>query len=121
MDEDVIITRNKVRHVAQGFTQLEGLDYDETFAHFSRLEAIILFLGSAYFMNFKIQHMNVKTALLYGDLEQEVFLKQPLSFENKEFPDHVYMLDKVVYGKKQAPRSQYDTLTLYLLQTRYKR
>ena len=59
--------------------------------------------------------MDVKSAFLHGDLEQEVFLKQPPGFEDKDFPDHVYRLDKAVYGLKQAPRAWYDTLTDYLL------
>ena len=104
MDEDGVVTRNKARLVAQGFTQLEGLDYDETFAPVARLEAIRLFLAYASFKNFTVYQMDVKTAFLHGDLEQEVFLKQPPGFEDKDFPDHVYRLDKAVYGLKQAPR-----------------
>ena len=65
--------------------------------------------------------MDVKTAFLHGDLEQEVFLKQPPGFEDKEFPDHVYRLDKAVYGLKQAHRAWYDTLTEYLLHQGYRR
>ena len=75
MDEDGVVTRNKARLVAQGFTQLEGLDYDETFAPVARLEAIRLFLAYASFKNFTVFQMDVKTAFLHGDLEQEVFLK----------------------------------------------
>ncbi|KAL4590852.1 hypothetical protein LXL04_003796 [Taraxacum kok-saghyz] len=103
IDEDGIVTRNKARLVAQGFTQLEGLDYDETFAPVARLEAIRLFLAYASFKNFTVYQMDVKTAFLHGDLEQEVFLNQPPGFEDKDFPDHVYRLDKAVYGLKQAP------------------
>ena len=113
MDEDGIVTRNKARLVAQGFTHLEGLDYDETFAPVARLEAIRLFIAYSSFKNFTVFQMNVKTAFLHGDLEQEVFLKQPPGFEDKDFPDHVYRLDKAVYGLKQAPRAWYDTLTEY--------
>ena len=65
--------------------------------------------------------MDVKTAFLHGDLEQEVFLKQSPGFEDKDFPDHVYPLDKAVYGLKQAPRAWYDTLTEYLLRQGYRR
>ena len=121
VDEDGIVTRNKARLVAQGFTQLEGLDYDETFAPVARLEAIRLFLAFASFKNFKVYQMDVKTAFLHGDLQEEVFLKQPPGFENAEFPYHVYRLDKAVYGLKQAPRAWYDTLSSYLLSNGYKR
>ena len=83
MDEDGIVTRNKARLVAQGFTQLEGLDYDENFAPVARLEAIRLFLAYASFKNFTVFQIDVKTTFLHGDLEQEVFLKQPPDFEDK--------------------------------------
>ena len=71
--------------VAQGFTQLEGLDYDETLAPVARLEANRLFLAYASFKNFTVYQMDVKTAFLHGDLEQEVFLKQPLALKTKTF------------------------------------
>lgn len=115
MDEDGIVIRNKARLVAQGFTQLEALDYDETFSPIACLEAIRLFLAYASFMKFKVYPMDVKTAFLHGDLPQEVYLKQPPGFLKEDFPDHVYRLDKAVYGLKQAPRAWYDTLTAYLL------
>ena len=120
-DEDGIVTRNKARLVAQGFTQLEGLDYDETFSPVARLEAIRLFLAYASFINFKVYQMDVKTAFLHGELGEEVFLKQPPGFESVEFTDHVYRLDKELYGLKQAPRAWYDTLAAYLMEKGYKR
>ena len=85
IDEDGIVTRNNAQLVAQGFTQLEGLDYEETFAHVSRLKAIRLFLAYASFKNFTVYEMDVKTAFLHGDLEQEVFLKQALDLNTKNF------------------------------------
>ncbi|KAI3752823.1 hypothetical protein L2E82_24860 [Cichorium intybus] len=109
------------RLVAQGFTQMEGLDYDETFAPVARLEAIRLFLAFASFMKFKVFQMDVKTAFFHGDLPQEVYLKQPPGFCNDSFPNHVYRLDKAVYGLKQAPRAWYDTLASYLLGKGYHR
>ncbi|KAI3523650.1 hypothetical protein L1887_01930 [Cichorium endivia] len=121
MDEDGIVIRNKARLVAQGFTQMEGLDYDETFAPVARLEAIRLFLAFASFMKFKVFQMDVKTAFLHGDLPQEVYLKQPPGFCNDSFPNYVYRLDKAVYGLKQAPRAWYDTLATYLLGKGYHR
>ena len=120
-DEDGIVIRNKARLVAQGFTQLEGLDYDETFAPVARLEAIRLFLAFASFMDFKVYQMDVKTAFLHGELGEEVFLKQPPGFEIAELPNHVYRLDKAVYGLKQAPRAWYETLAAYLQEKGYKR
>ncbi|KAL4573803.1 hypothetical protein LXL04_020621 [Taraxacum kok-saghyz] len=120
-DKDGIIIRNKARLVAQGFTQIQDLDYGETFAPVARIEAIRLFLAYASFKGVKVYQMDVKTAFLYGNLEEEVFLKQPPGFESSEFPDHVYRLDKAVYGLKQAPRAWYDTLASYLLSNGYSR
>lgn len=73
MDEDGVVTRNKEIVVAQGFCQLESLDYDETFSPITRLEEIRLFLADASFMNFKVYQMDVKTTFLLEDVQEEVF------------------------------------------------
>nr|KAJ0197227.1 hypothetical protein LSAT_V11C700352060 [Lactuca sativa] len=121
VDKDGIITRNKARLVAQGFTQIESIDYGETFAPVARIEAIRLFLAYASYMNFIVYQMDVKTAFLHGVLEEEVFLNQPPGFVDKDHPDYVYRLDKAVYGLKQAPRAWYEMLTSYLLENGYRR
>nr|KAJ0188935.1 hypothetical protein LSAT_V11C900504880 [Lactuca sativa] len=121
VDKDGIITRNKARLVAQGFTQIESIDYGETFAPVARIEAIRLFLAYASYMNFIVYQMDVKTAFLHGVLEEEVFLNHPPGFVDKDHPDYVYRLDKAVYGLKQAPRAWYETLTSYLLENGYRR
>nr|KAJ0190081.1 hypothetical protein LSAT_V11C800430260 [Lactuca sativa] len=121
VDKDGIISRNKARLVAQGFTQIESIDYGETFAPVARIEAIRLFLAYASYMNFIVYQMDVKTTFLNGVLEEEVFLNQPPGFVDKDHPDYVYRLDKAVYGLKQAPRAWYETLTSYLLENRYRR
>ncbi|GKC44397.1 putative reverse transcriptase, RNA-dependent DNA polymerase, partial [Tanacetum coccineum] len=89
-DERGIVVRNKARLVAQGYTQEEGIDYDEVFAPVARIEAIRLFLAYASFMNFVVYQMDVKSAFLYGKIEEEVYVCQPLGFEDPEFPDRVY-------------------------------
>nr|KAJ0188603.1 hypothetical protein LSAT_V11C900505350 [Lactuca sativa] len=121
VDKDGIITRNKARLVAQGFTQIESIDYGETFAPVARIEAIRLFLAYASYMNFIVYQMDVKTVFLHGVLEEEVFLNQAPGFVDKDHPDYVYRLDKAVYGLKQAPRAWYETLTSYLLENGYRR
>nr|GEX14309.1 hypothetical protein [Tanacetum cinerariifolium] len=83
----------------------EGIDYDETFAPVTRLEAIWIFLAFATYMNFIVYQINVKSAFLKGKLKEEVFGKQPPGFESYEFPNHVCILDKAFYGLKQAPRA----------------
>ncbi|GJZ32999.1 putative ribonuclease H-like domain-containing protein [Tanacetum coccineum] len=94
-DERGIVVRNKARLVAQGYKQEEGIDYDEVFAPVARIEAIRLFLAYASFMNFLVYQMDVKSAFLYGTIEEEV--------------------EKALYGLHQAPRAWYETLSTYLL------
>ncbi|GJT12603.1 retrovirus-related pol polyprotein from transposon TNT 1-94 [Tanacetum coccineum] len=92
-------------HESQGYNQQEGIDYDETFAPFARLEEIRIFLAFATYMNFIVYQMDVKSTFLNGKLKEEVYVKQPLGFESNEFPNHVCKLDKALYGLKQAPRA----------------
>ncbi|GJV99367.1 retrovirus-related pol polyprotein from transposon TNT 1-94 [Tanacetum coccineum] len=106
-DEHGTTTKNKARLVAQGYSQEEGIDYDETFAPVARMEAIRIFLAFATYMNFKVYQMDVKSAFLNGKLKEEVYVKQPPSFESSEFPDYVCKLDKALYRLKQAPRACY--------------
>ncbi|GJU80662.1 putative ribonuclease H-like domain-containing protein [Tanacetum coccineum] len=89
-DDRGIMVRNKARLVAQGYTQEEGIDYDEFFALVTRIKAIILFLAYASFMNFIVYQMDVKSAFLYGIIEEEVYVCQPPGFEDLEFPNKVY-------------------------------
>nr|GEV32767.1 hypothetical protein [Tanacetum cinerariifolium] len=104
-DEHGITIKNKARLVAQGYSQEEVIDYDETFAPVARMEAIRVFLAFATYMNFKVYQMNVKRAFLNGKLKEELYVKQPPGFESSEFYDYVYKLDKALYGLKQEPRT----------------
>ncbi|GJT71866.1 putative ribonuclease H-like domain-containing protein [Tanacetum coccineum] len=89
-DKRGIVVRNKARLVAQGYTQEEGIDYDEVFAPVARIEAIMLFLAYASYMGFIVYQMDVKSAFLYGTIEEEVYVCQPPGFEDPHFPDKVY-------------------------------
>ncbi|GJZ91743.1 putative ribonuclease H-like domain-containing protein, partial [Tanacetum coccineum] len=93
-DEIGIVVRNKARLVAQGYTQEEGIDYDE---------------------------MDVKSAFLYGTIEEEVYVCQPPSFEDSQFPDKVYKVEKALYGLHQAPKAWYETLSTYLIENGFRR
>ncbi|GJZ52344.1 retrovirus-related pol polyprotein from transposon TNT 1-94 [Tanacetum coccineum] len=104
-DKHGTTTKNKARLVAQGYSQEEGIDYDETFAPVARMEAIRIFLAFATYMNFKVYQMDVKSVFLNGKLKEEVYVKQPPSFESTEFLDHVCKLDKALYGLKQSPKA----------------
>ncbi|KAK1643251.1 hypothetical protein QYE76_061056 [Lolium multiflorum] len=107
-DEFGNVVRNKARLVAQGFSQVEGIDFGETYAPVARLESIRILLAYASHHNFKLQQMDVKSAFLNGPLHEEVYVKQPLGFEDLNFPNHVYKLDKALYGLKQAPRAWFE-------------
>nr|GFA39220.1 hypothetical protein [Tanacetum cinerariifolium] len=93
-DEKGIVIKNKARIVAQGHTQEEGIDYEE---------------------------IDVKSAFLYGTIEEEVYVCQPLGFEDPQHPDKVYKVVKALYGLHQAPRAWYETLATYLLENRFQR
>ena len=80
--------------------QEEGIDYDETYAPVARLESIRILLIFTCFMNFKLFHMDVKSAFLNGFIAKEVYVKQPLGFENVLFSDQVFRLKKALYGLK---------------------
>nr|GEY15450.1 putative reverse transcriptase, RNA-dependent DNA polymerase [Tanacetum cinerariifolium] len=120
-DERGIVIRNKARLVAQGHTKEEGIDYEEVFVPVARIEAIRLFLAYASFMGFPVYQMDVKSAFLYGTIEEEVYVCQPLGFEDPENPDKVYKVVKVLYGLHQAHRAWYETLATYLLENRFHR
>jgi hypothetical protein len=75
------VVRNKSRLVAQGFSQKEGIDYEETFDPVARLEAIRILLTFSVANGFKLHQMDVKSAFLNGMLEEQVYLRQPLGFE----------------------------------------
>ena len=104
-DEDGEIIRNKSRLVAQGYTQVKGVDFNESFAPVARLESIRILMSIAYTMNFKLYQMDVKCAFLNRYLNEEMFVEQPKGFEDPHFPDHVLRLKKALYGLKQAPRA----------------
>ena len=113
-DAHGIIIRNKAHLVAQGYSQVEGIDYGETFAPIARLESIHMLLAYASYFNFKLQQMDVKSAFLNGKIEEEVYVAQPPGFEDPKNPNMVYKLNKALYGLKQAPRAWYDTIKDFL-------
>nr|GEZ30983.1 retrovirus-related Pol polyprotein from transposon TNT 1-94 [Tanacetum cinerariifolium] len=106
-DEHGITTKNKARLVTNGYSQEEGIDYDETFAPVARMEAIRIFLSFSTYMNFKGYKMDVKSSFLNGKLKEEVYVKQLPGFKSSEFSDYVCKLKKSLCGLKQAPRPCY--------------
>ena len=92
MNELGNVIRNKARLVTQGYNQEKGIDFDVTFVLIARIEVIRLLLAFACHMNFKLFQMDVKSAFLNGFIQEEVYVEQPLGFEDFEKPNHVYKL-----------------------------
>ncbi|GJQ94769.1 putative ribonuclease H-like domain-containing protein [Tanacetum coccineum] len=103
-DERGVVVRNKARLVAQGHRQEEGIDYDEVFAPVARIEAIRIFLAFASYMGFIVYQMDVKSAFLYGKIDEEVYVSQPPGFIDPKYPKKVYKVVKALYGLRQAPK-----------------
>jgi hypothetical protein len=115
-----VVTRNKARLVAKGYSQVKGLDFDETYALVARLESIRILLAYATYHGFKLCQMDVKSAFLNGPIKEEVYVEQPPGFEDSEYPNHVYKLSKALYGLKQAPRAWYECLRDFLITNGFK-
>ncbi|GJZ56861.1 putative ribonuclease H-like domain-containing protein, partial [Tanacetum coccineum] len=94
---------------------------DEVFAPVARIEAIRLFLAYASYMDFTMYQMDVKSAFLYGTIEEEVYVCQPLGFVDPKFPNRVYKVEKALYGLHPALRAWYETLSTYLLENGFRR
>jgi hypothetical protein len=96
------------------------LDFDKTFAPVARLESIRILLGYATHHDFKLYQMDVQSAFLKGPIKEEVYVEQPLGFEDEEYPNYVYKLHKTLYGLKQAPRAWYECLRDFLIENGFR-
>jgi hypothetical protein len=117
--EDGEVVRNKVCLIAQGYSQVEGLDFGETFAPIARLEAIRILLAFAASKGFKLYQIDVKSAFLNCVIQEEVYVRQPPGFESLKYLDRVYNLSKALYGLKQALWAWYARLKPFLLEHGY--
>jgi hypothetical protein len=114
MDDGEVVT-NKACHVAQGFSQVECLDFRENFAPVARLMAIRILLAIAASSGFKLYQIDVKSAFQNSVIQEEVFVRQPLGFKNPKYPNKVYRLLKALYGLKQASWAWFAKLKTFLL------
>ena len=114
-DEEGIVIRNKAQLVVRGYSQMERVNYDETFVPVTRIESIRILLTLSCHLKFKLYQMDVKTSFLNGLLKEDIYVAQPKGFIDPHFPDHVLYLKKALYGLKQAPRAWYDRFTQYLV------
>ncbi|KAH9292825.1 hypothetical protein KI387_042000, partial [Taxus chinensis] len=111
---DGSIEKYKARFVAKGFSQKEGIDYEETFAPVARYTSIRAVISFATQMGWQIHQMDVKTTFLNGELKEEVYIEQPEGFVAHNKETHVCRLKKALYGLKQAPRAWYERIDTYL-------
>jgi hypothetical protein len=118
--EHGVVTRNKARLVAKGYSQVKGLDFDETYAPVARLESIRILHAYGTYHGFKLYQMDVKSAFPNGPIKEEVYFEQPPDFEDSEYPNHVYKLSKTLYGLKEAPRAWYECLWDFLITSGFK-
>jgi hypothetical protein len=109
------VVRNKAHLVAQGFSEVEDLDFGEIFAHVAHLEAISILLAFAASQGFKVYQIDVKNAFLNSVIQEEVFVRQLSGFKNPKYPKRVYKLSKVLYGLKKAMRAWYARLKTFFL------
>ena len=115
------LERFKARLVARGYMQREGIDYRETYSPVASLNTIRLVLSEAFLRYYTIDHLDIKTAYLYGDLDEEVYLKQPKGFTQQGRENLVLRLRKSLYGLKQAGRQWYFKLVEFLKENGFKR
>jgi hypothetical protein len=109
------VEKYKARFVARGFSQVEGVDYDETFAPVSRYTSIRTIIALVASMGWKLHQMDVKTTFLNGEIEEEVYIEQPEGFVTRNEKSHVCRLKKSLYGLKQAPRAWYEKMDGFLM------
>jgi hypothetical protein len=107
--------RNKALLVAKGFKQRYGIDYEDTFSPVVKAATIRTVLSIAVSQGWTLRQLDVQNAFLHGILEEEVYMRQPLGYENRMKPGYICNLDKAIYGLKQAPRAWYSRLSEKLI------
>ena len=106
--------RYKARLVVKGFSQKKGIDFDGIFSPVVKMSSIRVVLGLAASLDLEIEQLDVKTAFLHGDLEEEIYMEQPEGFEARGKEDLVCSLRKSLYGLKQAPRQWYKKFDAFM-------
>jgi hypothetical protein len=109
------VEKYKARLVAKGYSQVEGIDFGEIFSHVAKLTSIIFLLSIVVAFDLEVERMDVKTTFLHGDLEEEIYMKQPEGFAVKGKKELVCKPKKSLYGLKQSPRMWYQKFDTYIL------
>ena len=112
-------SRYKVRLVARGYTQREGIDFTEIFSPVVKHSSIRIIIAMVALLDMELEQMDVKTTFLHGNLEEHLLMKQPEGFEHKGNEDHVCLLHKSLYGLKQSPRQWYRRFDEFMLNNDY--
>ncbi|GKV27237.1 hypothetical protein SLEP1_g36430 [Rubroshorea leprosula] len=120
LHSDGSLDRFKARLVAKGFSQIPGVDFDETFSPVLKPTTLRLVIALATTLKWPLRQLDVKNAFLHGQLKETVYMTQPPGFEDPSYPNYVCKLNKSIYGLKQAPRAWFDTFTLHLLKMGFK-
>nr|GEU58763.1 copia protein [Tanacetum cinerariifolium] len=120
-DEGAVADFTNLESNVNGHRQEEGIDYDEVSAPVAWIESIRIFLAFASYMGFIVYQMDVKSAFLYGKIDEEVYVSQPSGFIDPKFLKKVYKVAKALYGLYQAPRAWYATLSTFLVKSGYRR
>ena len=103
------------RLVAQGYNQVQGIDYNETFSPVVKVTTILLILALAVTPKWTLRELNVKNIFFHRDLSEIIFMEQPPSFKDSQLPHFVCKLHKSIYGLKKAPRAWFDKLLKFLI------
>ena len=115
-----VVIRNKARLVVKCYAQVTSLDFDETFVPIARLESIHVLLVYATHHYFKLFQMGVKSTFLNWPIKEDIYVEQPLGFEDDKYPNYVFKLNMVLYELKQAPRAWYEYLRDFLVVNSFK-
>lgn len=116
---DRSIEKYKFIFMAKGYSQVDGINYEETFSHVARYSSIISILSLATQMDSKIHQMDVKTAFLNEVIEEDAYIEQPKWFETFDRESHVCRVKWALHGLKQAPCIWYTTIHSYLTSLRF--
>lgn len=119
IDQNGNVNRYKARLVAKGYNQKYGIDYEECYAPVVKNTTLRVLLTVGGVKNLTIKHLDIKTAFLYGDIKEELYVKQPEGYVQKSKEDYVYKLHKGLYGLKQAAKSWNDKLNDVLLKINF--
>lgn len=121
INEKGAVDKHKARLVAKGYKQKFGVDYKEVFAPVARMDTIRLVISMAAQHSWPIYQLDVKSAFLHGDLQEQVYIDQPLGYVKKGSEEKVYRLKKALYGLKQAPRAWYSRIDTYFSNAGFQR